>query len=284
MEMGHPGDPFGSLKEAMADEESWRERGRGARSDYEAGRPWPHVVLHNLLPEELVRLAEVEELPAARALGAHKSHQEVKSESSTVAGPAATSLLDAMCTPAFVGMVEEVTGLRALMPDPTHVLSGLHVSGPGSFQSIHRDFVRHPVTSFWHRANVLVYLNSSWSDEFGGELELWPFDMSACGKQVKPEAGTVVIFETKHETLHGVPNPLRCPPARARLSLASYYYSKERPAGKVRDPIVRHPRRPQDPWGTGIARPGHIALGLIQPIYDRVPFIRRALNRYRQGV
>jgi len=282
--MGHPEDAFGSLKEAMSDEEAWRARGRQGRSTYQAGRPWPHLVLHDLLPEDLVRLAEMEELPAALALGTHKSHQEVKSESSTVAGPAAVALLDAMCTPAFVGLVEEVTGLQGLVPDPTHVLSGLHVSGPGSFQSIHRDFVRHPVTGLWHRVNVLVYLNTAWSDEFGGELEMWPLDMSACGNQVRPEAGTVVIFETRHETLHGVPDPLTCPPERARLSLASYYYSEERPAGKIRDPIVRHPRRPQDPWGVGIARPGHIALGLIQPIYDRVPIVRRTLNRYRQGV
>jgi Rps23 Pro-64 3,4-dihydroxylase Tpa1-like proline 4-hydroxylase len=277
-------DPFGALTDAMADEEGWRLRGRQGRAAYQAAQPWPHLVLHDLLPEDLVLLAESEELPMARALGTHKSHQEVKSESSTVAGPAATALLDAMCTPAFVAMVEEVTGLDDLVPDPTHVLSGLHVSGPGSFQSIHRDFVRHPVTSLWHRVNVLVYLNSSWSEDFGGQLELWPLDMSACGQQIPPEAGTVVIFETRHETLHGVPDPLTCPAGRARLSLASYYYSVERPAGKVRDPIIRHPRRPQDPWGVGIARPGHIALGLIQPIYDHLPIVRRALNRYRQGV
>jgi hypothetical protein len=277
-------DPLGSLTAAMADEEVWRARGREGRAAYLAGHPWPHLVLRDLLPEDLVLLAEEEELPRAIALGTHKSHQEVKSESSTVAGPAATALLDAMCTPAFVGLVEEVTGLTGLVPDPTHVLSGLHVSGPGSFQSIHRDFVRHPVTCLWHRVNVLVYLNSSWSEEFGGQLELWPLDMAACGERVLPEAGTVVIFETRHETLHGVPDPLTCPPGRARLSLASYYYSEERPAGKVRDPIIRHPRRPQDPWGVGIARPGHIALGLIQPIYDHVPIVRRTLNRYRQGV
>jgi hypothetical protein len=274
-------DPFGSLAAAMEDEEAWRTRGREGRATYLAGRPWPHLVLRGLLPEDLVLQAESEELPMARSLGTRKCHLEVKSASSTVDGPAAAALLDAMCAPAFVGMVEEVTGLTGLVPDPTHVLSGLHVSGPGSFQSIHRDFTRHPVTGLWHRVNVLVYLNSSWSPEFGGQLELWPLDMAACGARVQPEAGTVVIFETRHETLHGVPDPITCPPGRARLSLASYYYSRERPAGKVRDPIIRHPRRPQDPWGVGIARPGHIAMGLILPIYDHVPVVRRTLNRYR---
>jgi len=108
--------------------------------------------------------------------------------------------------------------------------------------------------------------------------------MTGCGRRVLPVAGTVAIFETRYETLHGVPDPVACPAGRARMSLASYYYSEEPPAGRRHDPIVRHPRRPQDPWRVGIARPGHIALGLINPLYTHVPVIKRALNRIRPGL
>ena len=94
----------------------------------------------------------------------------------------------------------------------------------------------------------------------------------------------MVIFETNYDTLHGVPDPIACPPGRARLSLASYYYSDQPQPGRVREPIFRRPRRPQDPWKMGIAQPGHVALGLVRPIYDRVPAVQRAVDSLRRGV
>jgi len=229
-------------------------------------------------------MAEEEELPRALTLVPHKSHLEVKGESAHVDGRAAEALLDAMCTPAFVAFVEEVTGVTNLVPDPKHVWSGLNASGPGSFQSIHRDFSRHPVNKKWHRVNVLVYLNSVWPEEYGGNLELWPSDMSACGTRIRPTAGTVAIFETNYETLHGVPDPIRCPPGSSRLSLASYYYNDEPPAGRTHEPVFRRPRRPQDPWRMGIAEPRHVALGLIRPVYEHVPLLQRALDGVRRDV
>ncbi len=41
----------------------------------------------------------------------------------------------------------------------------------------------------------------------------------------------MVLWETHGGTLHGLPDPVSCPPNRMRLSVASYYYTKEcRPA------------------------------------------------------
>lgn len=268
----------------VSSEEAWRVRGRLARAAYLAAKPWPHVVMHDLLSPVLVAAAEAEELPRALALVPHRSHLEVKGESPTVTGRSASALLDAMCTPAFVAFVEELTGIKHLAADPTHIWSGLNASGTGSFQSMHRDFSRHPVTKQWHRVNVLLYLNSSWPEEYGGDLELWAPDMRACGARIRPTAGTVVVFETNYETLHGVPDPIQCPPDRSRLSLTSYYYSDERQPGRVNEPILRRPRRPQDPWRMGIAEPGHVALALVQPIYRRVPAVQRAVDRLRRDV
>lgn len=268
----------------MADEDAWRTRGRQERATYLAAKPWPHVVIDDLFPLDLVAKAETEELPRALELVPHRSHLEVKGESPTVVGRAAEDLLDAMCTPAFVAFVEEVTNVRNLVPDPSHVWSGLNASGPGSFQSMHRDFPRHPVTKKWHRVNALLYLNSSWPEEYGGDLEMWPPDMSACGRRVPPTAGTLVIFETTSETLHGVPDPIRCPPGCSRLSLASYYYNDEPQPGGGHEPIFRRPRRPQDPWRMGIAEPRHIALGLIRPLYEHMPAVQRVVDGVRRDI
>jgi hypothetical protein len=189
-----------------------------------------------------------------------------------------------MCTPAFVAFVEEVTGVSDLVSDPTRLWSGLHASRTGSFQSVHRDLARHPVTGKWHRVNVLLYLNSIWPEEYGGDLELWPSGMDVCGARIRPRAGTIVMFETNYRSLHGVPDRIRCPPEQCRLSLTSYYYNDEPPQGRRREPIVRRPRRPQDPWRIGIAEPRHIVTGLTQPMYRRVPALRRALDTMRRNI
>jgi Rps23 Pro-64 3,4-dihydroxylase Tpa1-like proline 4-hydroxylase len=172
----------------------------------------------------------------------------VKAESSEVTGQAARDILESLIAPEFVGFLEKLTGIEGLIADPTHTWAGIHVCPVGSSQAVHRDFRLHPTNGLYHRVNVLVYLNTIWKEEYGGELELWPSDMSACGKQVLPIAGRVVIFETTPSTCHGVPDPIRCPPEIARLSLASYYYTDYPSPVDRRSPLFLAPRRPQDPW------------------------------------
>jgi hypothetical protein len=124
------------------------------------------------------------------------------------------------------------------------------------------------MTGLFHRLTVIVYLNSDWKDEYGGELELWRSDMSACERQIRPLAGTSVIFATTAEALHGIPDPVRCPPGRARLSLASDYYTVSPAPGDRREPRFLRPKRPQDPW--------YVRYGTFQ---GGVDLLRRSIER-----
>ncbi len=232
------------------------------RERYLVAQPWPHVILHDLIDPVTIAEAEAEELERALGLRIHRGNRMVKAESPEVIGRAAQSVLDSLLTPPFVTFVERVTGISDLKPDPTHAWAGIHVSPPGASQVIHRDFRLHPVNGLYHRVNVLVYLNSDWHEEYGGELELWSPRSSQCGRKVLPVAGTVVIFETTPESYHGVPDPVRCPEGRARLSLASYYYTESPGPRDRREPIVFSPRRPQDAWRLSIRPPMDIAISL----------------------
>jgi hypothetical protein len=213
------------------------------------------LVLDGCLDPHLVAEAERQELERAKLLRPHRSHREIKAESAGVVGVAAREILRSLVAPSFVDYLRGLTAIPSLVPDPSFHLAGLHVGRPGSFQAMHRDFRRHPVTGLNHRVNVLVYLNSDWSDSYGGNLELWPHDLSACGRRIRPDAGRMVIFETTASTLHAVPEPLACPDKRARLTLASYYYSPEPSDDDTRPPLLRRPRRPSDPWYVGFASP-----------------------------
>jgi hypothetical protein len=44
---------------------------------------------------------------------------------------------------------------------------------------------------------------------------------------VRPDFGTIVVFGTTADSLHGHPQPLQCPPDKSRKSIALYYYTEE---------------------------------------------------------
>jgi Rps23 Pro-64 3,4-dihydroxylase Tpa1-like proline 4-hydroxylase len=192
----------------------------------------------------------------------------IKAQSTEVTGQAAQQILDSLLTPQFVSFLEEVTGIARLIPDPSHAWAGIHVSPPGSFQVLHRDFRLHPQNGLFHRVNVLVYLNSDWKEEYGGKLELWSTGKHALGQQVSPVAGKLVLFETTPFAFHGVPDPVRCPPERARISLASYYYTDYPAPTDRREWIFYSPKRPQDPWYLNFRPPRDSLYSIVHPVLD----------------
>jgi hypothetical protein len=245
---------------------------RDNRESFQAASPWPHVVLDDLIDPALIAAAEQEELEPSLHLAVDRSYRKVKAESPEPNGPTATKILESIDSPGFVTFLEELTGVSGLISDPTHYWAGLHVNPPGAFQAIHRDFRVHPITGLYHRVNILIYLNSDWKSEYGGELELWKPDKSACALQVAPVAGKSVIFEAGPGAIHGIPEPIRCPAGRARLSLAAIYYTVDPPPNDRKESRLFRPKRPQDPWYMGFGTFG-----------DGVNLVRRVIERRSAG-
>ena len=84
--------------------------------------------------------------------------------------------------------------------------------------------------------DLLVYLNENWSEEWGGDLELWDRTGKHCVQRIAPLFNRAVIFDTSNFSYHGHPRPLQCPEERSRKSLALYYYTVEAPAEDDRTP------------------------------------------------
>ncbi len=132
----------------------------------------------------------------------------------------------------FLECLEILTGIQGLIPDPHLFGGGLHETRTGGYLNVHADFNKHPWFRLDRRLNLLVYLNPGWQPEWGGDLELWERDLSACVKTVSPLAGRAVLFSTTRDSFHGHPHPLACPEGVSRKSLALYYYSHGRPEGE----------------------------------------------------
>ena len=136
-------------------------------------------------------------------------------------------------SPAFLSWLESVTGEEGLLPDPDLLGGGIHSIMKGGFLKIHSDFNWHADLKEYRRLNLLLYLNSDWHEDWGGQLELWDSKVQVCKKRIPPRQNNMVIFTTDERSFHGHPNPWQAPEGVYRNSLALYYYSSTRPAGAV---------------------------------------------------
>ncbi len=106
---------------------------------------------------------------------------------------------------------------------------------------MHEDFGTHPVTNLWNRVIMLLYCGD-WVPGSGGELELWPADMSELGRRIEPRPGRLVMFETTSAHRHGIRTV--SPRAQPRVVLASRFYSVEPPREPPSPPLLTWSPRP----------------------------------------
>jgi Rps23 Pro-64 3,4-dihydroxylase Tpa1-like proline 4-hydroxylase len=209
----------------------WNARLHALARQYRENQPFPHIQLPELL-ESAMAEALAAEFPRAdtEAWIQYKHHNENKlGMTKREWFPARLGeVADELNSPEFVVWLSELTGIPNLLPDPSLEGGGLHQSGRGGFLNIHTDFTTHHYHKNWRRrVNLILYLNPGWQDAWGGALEFWDIAMKHCVAKYPPLLNHAVVFTTDHRSLHGFPEPLRCPENESRKSLAFYYYTQE---------------------------------------------------------
>lgn len=209
------------------------------RDRYVSAQPFPHIAIDGLFPEEtlarvLAEFPRPDEIPWARfdSPTERKLGYTYKSQ----LGPSLQEFLWRMNSAPVLEFLEALTGIEGLIPDPYFGGAGPHQILPGGFLKVHADFNWHPKMRLDRRLNLLVYLNQDWREEYGGHLELWNADASACVEKVLPVFNRTVVFSTTDYSFHGHPHPLQCPPGMTRKSVSLYYYSNGRPAEERSSP------------------------------------------------
>lgn len=84
----------------------------------------------------------------------------------------------------FIRFLENLTGIKGLIPEPYFMGAGFHEIKNGGHLSVHADFNHHKPMDLERRINVLIYLDKDWKEEYGGQLELWDDDMKSCQQSV----------------------------------------------------------------------------------------------------
>lgn len=224
-----------SLRQRAA-AEGWAERFRDAW-------PFPHLVVDDLLPDEVLQLL-VSEFPSTedipwQAGGTGRSNaigNKLGQSDETLFPPFIRHFMGQLLSSTLVSVLEEVSQLGPLIVDPSHNGCGLHSTGPGGRLMIHTDSNRYPHSTIGlHQIlNLIIYLNPRWRDDYGGHLELWSTEREPVAR-ILPVANRAVLFKTGAQSYHGHPAPLTCPSDRRRNSIAVYYYCFDR------EPSVDYP-------------------------------------------
>ena len=206
-----------------------QEAGKELAEAYQAAAPFPHAVIDDFLPRAVIDYC-LDHFPRdldadGRAFDRDQERYKRSFQPDHLDDARLRELFYTFNARPFIKLVENVTGIKGLIPDPYFMGGGFHEIGQGGHLSVHADFNHHKPMNLERRVNVLIYLNDGWEDAYGGQLELWNEGMTERVKSVVPIANRCVMFSTTGESWHGNPNPIDHPDGQTRKSIALYYYT-----------------------------------------------------------
>jgi hypothetical protein len=201
--------------------------GKALHERYAAAEPFPHIVLDDFIDPDLLRslLAEWPSSGEEKTFDRDQERLKLAWRPIHLTTPRLRNFLTEMTSEPILHFLEELTGIKKLITDPYFSGGGLHEMRRGGHLGVHADFNIQARLNVLRRINLLIYLNDDWQPEWNGNLELWTRDMSRCAGSASPAMARAVIFNTDLDSFHGVPDPIACPPDRARRSIALYYYT-----------------------------------------------------------
>jgi len=215
-------------------------------STYKLAEPYPHIVLDNLIPEDIAKQCYLdmsnydywgydsmegypidEQNAQVNKFFTPWNDESLNSLSDKM--PVVSKVIDYLNSKLFTNFLEELTGIDNILPDPTLNGGGCHYIKRGGRLALHTDYGKHPKTKFHRRINVLLYLTPDWQKEWGGHLELWRKEPWTHFKSILPIFNRAIIFNTTNDSIHGHPTPLNVPENGGRYSIAMYYFTEDRP-------------------------------------------------------
>jgi hypothetical protein len=203
--------------------------------------PYPHMMIDGFFPSQVLNQI-LDDFSDERKQNWIKwyTKNEGKETSKGISG---TSLVTQMfmCwlnSAEFIDQVKLLTGIDDLVPDPMFFGSGLHDMFRDGWLNLHADYIQHPVLPLRRRINLLIYINHDWDSGWGGELVLQDPVNTNRRASYPPLFNRTVIFPTTTETLHGVPEPLRCPVDQSRKLISIYYWSPIVSNQRATSPVI----------------------------------------------
>ena len=188
-----------------------------------------HFVLEQVLPEDVARTIAAAFPADGAGFNDRSSFREHKK---TLAKLGKTDPVLGAISLAFqeedvIAKVAEITRMNGLEPDRSFYAGGLSMMFPGDFLNPHIDNSHDGERKRYRRINLLYYINEGWSEECGGNFELWDDDVTQ-PKTLVSGFNRLVAMETHKESWHSVSKVVS---DRPRRCVSNYYFSNVSPDG-----------------------------------------------------
>lgn len=216
------------LSHGLFDPAAMKTKGLELQEKYLSAEPFPHIAIDDFVPASILDLC-LEQFPTSRdpeSRSFDRDQERYKTSfNPDYLPPQARSFFYSLNSRPFIQFLENLSGIKGLIPDPFFLGGGFHETRTGGHLDVHVDFNLHKPMHLERRLNLLIYLNKNWRPEHGGGLELWDEKMERCVESIIPEFGRCAVFSTSSKSYHGHPAPVNHPEGAPRRSIALYYYT-----------------------------------------------------------
>jgi Rps23 Pro-64 3,4-dihydroxylase Tpa1-like proline 4-hydroxylase len=191
--------------------------------------PFPHIVFDNFFTEDVAKQLS-DEIPPSDSNVWFQYNNKI--ENKYVCNhwdrfPALTyKVFSYLSSPEFTSKISELTGIFPLVADIGLHGGGWHVHTKGGLLNVHKDYSIHPKLKLERALNIIVYLTPDWDVSWGGGLGLWTEKDNQPDKLIQHVDclfNRAVLFDTRKDSWHGLPEPIKCPEDKRRTSIALYY-------------------------------------------------------------
>ncbi|MBE9049252.1 2OG-Fe(II) oxygenase [Nostocales cyanobacterium LEGE 11386] len=122
----------------------------------------------------------------------------------------------------IVNLIAEITGFEQLIPDEYLYAGGVSLMEHGCFLNPHLDNSHDKDISNYRVLNLLYYVTPNWSENYGGNLELWDQGLKNPCRTIHSKFNRLVIMVTNKTSWHSV-SPINHHGRRCCVS--NYYFS-----------------------------------------------------------
>lgn len=183
--------------------------------------------IDDLLPLDIA--TEIyEAYPSPEEMALHKSIRENKriAAQMNLYNPILEEAVFAFQDARIVRIVEEITGLKEMIPDEHLYAGGISLMATGNFLNPHLDNSHDNDRANYRVLNLLYYVTPDWDINNGGNLELWDNGMGKPQRVIHAKFNRLVLMVTNKSSIHSVSKVI----SQGKRCCVSNYYFSNRPA------------------------------------------------------
>jgi Rps23 Pro-64 3,4-dihydroxylase Tpa1-like proline 4-hydroxylase len=179
--------------------------------------------IDNLLPEEEARKINAA-FPDKSTMMLKKSLRENKYVAAQMNKypPILEEIVYAFQEPNVLKAVEEITGIREMVPDTHLYAGGISLMAKDNFLNPHLDNSHDKERERYRVLNLLYYVTPDWTHEAGGNLELWDEGPKKSQREITCHFNRLALMATHEKSWHSVSQVVV---DRSRCCVSNYYFS-----------------------------------------------------------